>query len=305
VRVQVQGRYGSVCGHSISRRQLDHALLMAAAEAGAHIEQDALVDAPLIDSAQGADSARGAVVSGVIVKGRGRRPLGIRARITIAADGRYSRVARALGLSRSACRPRRWAIGSYFQDVAGLTAFGEMHVRAGHYIGVAPVPGFVANACVVLPRPRRGKPEEILMRALRQDELLRDRFTGARMVAEAISLGPLAVDCDSAGMPGLLLAGDAAGFIDPMTGDGLRFAIRGAELAAAEALRALEHGSGDAHVRLLQARRREFVAKWRFNRTMRWVVQAPGARRLAEIGAGVAPSVLQHVIRYAGDLNAA
>ena len=33
-------------------------------------------------------------------------------------------------------------------------------------------------------------------------------------------------------MPGLLLAGDAAGFIDPMTGDGLRFAFAGARLAA-------------------------------------------------------------------------
>ena len=31
----------------------------------------------------------------------------------------------------------------------------------------------------------------------------------------------------------MLLAGDAAGFIDPMTGDGLRFALMGAELAAA------------------------------------------------------------------------
>ena len=28
--------------------------------------------------------------------------------------------------------------------------------------------------------------------------------------------------------PGLLLAGDAAGFIDPITGDGLRFALLGA-----------------------------------------------------------------------------
>ncbi len=69
----------------------------------------------------------------------------------IAADGRYSRVARALGLSRSARRPRRWAIGGYFQDVAGTTSFGEMHVRAGRYIGVAPLPGGLTNACVVTP----------------------------------------------------------------------------------------------------------------------------------------------------------
>ena len=125
------------------------------------------------------------------------------------------------------------------------------------------------------------------------------------MVVEPISLGPLAVDCCAAGMPGLLLAGDAAGFVDPMTGDGLRFASRGAELAALEALHALEHGNRDAHQRLEHARRREFTRKWRFNRTMRWVVEDPRTLRLAEIGAGVVPSVLQHVIRYAGDLSAA
>jgi flavin-dependent dehydrogenase len=125
------------------------------------------------------------------------------------------------------------------------------------------------------------------------------------MVVEPMSLGPLAVDCCAAGMAGLLVAGDAAGFVDPMTGDGLRFAFRGAELAAAEALHALEHGHADAHTRLDAARRREFTAKWRFNRTMRWMVERPRTLRVAEFSAGIVPSMLQHVIRYAGDLTAA
>jgi menaquinone-9 beta-reductase len=297
--VRVEGAYGDVCGYSISRTDLDLALLTAAAGAGARIEQQVLVNGPLVDT------SRAEAVSGVIVKGRNGKPLRITARMTIAADGRYSRVARAVGLSRSPSHPRRWAIGSYFQDVAGMTSFGEMHVRRGHYVGIAPLPGGIINACVVTPDPGGGRPAETLRRALDQDPMLRDRFGSARMIVEPISLGPLAVDCSAAGMPGLLLAGDAAGFVDPMTGDGLRFAIRGAELAALEVLHALEHGTADAHVRLDAARRREFTSKWRFNRTMRWVVEAPRTLRLAEIGAGVAPSVLQRVIRYAGDLHAA
>lgn len=186
-----------------------------------------------------------------------------------------------------------------------MSAFGEMHVRRGHYLGVAPLPGGITNACLVTAAPGRGRPEQILMDALLHDPLLRDRFKGARMAIEPISLGPLAVDCCTGGMPGLLLAGDAAGFVDPMTGDGLRFAIRGGELAAVEALHALEHGNFDAHVRLLAARRREFVPKWRFNQTLRWVVEGRRTLRLAEIGAGIVPSVFRQVIRYAGDLHAA
>jgi flavin-dependent dehydrogenase len=297
--VRVEGRYGDARGYAISRTDLDLALLTAAAGAGARIEQEALVDAPIVDTAHGES------VSGVMVKGRNGRPLRMTARVTIAADGRYSRVARALGLSRCPPRPRRWAIGSYFQDVAGLTPLGEMHIRRGHYLGVAPLPGGITNACVVTPHPTPGTPKDILWNALRQDPQLRDRFARARMVVDPISLGPLAVDCAAVGMPGLLLAGDAAGFVDPMTGDGLRFAFRGAELAALEAVRALERGETDSHVRLAAARRREFTAKWRFNRTMRWMVEAPRTLRVAEIGAAVAPSVLQHIIRYAGDLHAA
>ena len=72
----------------------------------------------------------------------------------------------------------------------------------------------------------------------------------------ASSLGPLAVESTGASIDGLLLAGDAAGFIDPMTGDGLRFAVRGGELAAAAALEALQRGWSGVHARLDAARRR-------------------------------------------------
>jgi flavin-dependent dehydrogenase len=137
------------------------------------------------------------------------------------------------------------------------------------------------------------------------DPQLASRFAQARMIAPAVVMGPLAVECRIPGAPGLLLAGDAAGFIDPMTGDGLRFALRGAELAAEEALLALECGTTDAHLRLRAARRREFARKWRFNRTLRSLVDTPGALRTAARGAALAPGWLRRAIRYAGDLRAA
>ena len=298
--VRVEGRYAGVSGCAITRRDLDWALLMAAAGAGAQIEQEVLVQAPLVDS-----SDHEARIGGLVVKGADGRLRRIPARVVIAADGRSSRVARALGLSRSAPRPRRWAIGGYFEHVENMGALGEMHVRATHYIGVAPLPNGVTNACVVTANPRGLSPADLLATALRNDAHLRDRFADARPVSEPLCLGPLAVDCDVAGAPGLLLAGDAGGFVDPMTGDGLRFALRGGELAAREALHALEHGVASAHVRLLSARRCEFAAKWRFNRTMRWLVAHPGTVRAAGYGAAALPRLLQRAIRYAGDVHAA
>ena len=81
--------------------------------------------------------------------------------------------------------------------------------------------------------------------------------------------------------------------------------VAGAELAAAEALHALQHGVADAHLRLHEARRRAFAGKWRFNRGMRALVSSPAAVRAAGMGATSAPAILQRVICYAGDLRAA
>ena len=76
-------------------------------------------------------------------------------------------------------------------------------------------------------------PAALLREALTSDPLLAPRFARARAVGAPAVLGPMAVDVSRPGVAGLLLAGDAAGFIDPMTGDGLRYALVGAELAAA------------------------------------------------------------------------
>ena len=131
------------------------------------------------------------------------------------------------------------------------------------------------------------------------------RFARARLVQPPVVLGPLAVDASDAALDGLLMAGDASGFIDPMTGDGLRFAIRGAELAAIAALEALEHRWDGVHDRLDRRRRREFGAKWRFNRTLRALVASPPAVGAAALGARFAPAVLRAVINTAGDCDLA
>jgi flavin-dependent dehydrogenase len=291
---RVCGRYrDGTAGISLTRRVLDARLVEAAAAAGAQIKEDVLVRGPLVDGA-------GAVTGLDVLHGCGGAEQ-VHGRVVIAADGRFSRVARALRLSRGAPAPRRWALGGYFEGAAGLGNCGEMHVRAGRYIGVAPLPGDLANACLVTADRRALREPGALTAAIDSDSVLRGRFAHARLIEPPTLLGPLAVEARAAGMRGLLLAGDAAGFIDPMTGDGLRFAFRGGELAAMHALDALERGWNDAHVRLRAARAAEFGAKWRFNRALRALVGTPLSVRGAAATARIAPSVLRGVIRYAGD----
>ncbi len=289
-------------GRAIERRDLDWALVQGALAAGAGFEPAVPVRSAIADERAGRRS-----VAGVLVGASPERAREMRARVTIAADGRRSTLAFGLGLARHPARPRRWAIGAYFEQVAGVAALGEMHVRQGRYIGVAPVPGGLTNVCLVSPSragdPRFADPAAALVGELARDPVLRERFAEARLVRPPIILGPLAVDVDRAAIDGLLLAGDAAGFIDPMTGDGLRFAVRGGELAALAALDALEHGWAGVHERAHAQRRREFGGKWRFNRGLRALVASPRAIEAAALGARFAPGVLRAMIAKAGDCD--
>lgn len=303
--VSVRGRYGAgLVGLSLTRRDFDAWLLQHAVAAGAELDDGVTVTGPEIDERSG--DAR---VTGVRIRSAAGATDVLRARLIIGADGRRSALAAALHLARSPKSPRRWAIGAYFESVAGLQPLGEMHVRHGRYIGVAPLPGGIANACLVEPfdtsAPGWRDPAAYLRAALDADPQLGPRFAGARALTSPSVLGPMAMDVSRPGVPGLLLAGDAAGFIDPITGDGLRYALAGAELAAGVAAGVLS-GALDATraPEMLAARRTRMLAgKWRFNRALRRLVAWPAGISSAALVARIVPSVFERIIRYAGDCD--
>jgi len=334
--VSVEGRYPrGVRGCAIVRRNLDWLLVQQAVAAGCQLETGIGVQGVVVGERRGRPAVTGVEVG---VNGRARS---LTAPVIIAADGRRSTIAFGLGLARHPPRPRRWAVGAYFEnfdgvrpptpftggdgvrpqtasaggdgvrphgrDAAGLQlgCLGEMHVRRNCYIGVAAVPGGLTNICLVKPSGPADTDlrdaTALLTRTLARDPLLRDRAARARLVRLPVVLGPLAVDVDPPAMDGLILAGDAAGFIDPMTGDGLRFAIRGGEIAATMALDALERGWEGVPARHAAARRREFAGKWRFNRALRALVASPRAIDAATVAGRVVPRVFERIVTHAGD----
>jgi flavin-dependent dehydrogenase len=299
----VQGRYpAGAWGCAILRRDLDALLLDQAMAAGCQFDSRVVVSRAL--------RADGRIVG--VALGGCRHESRIMAPVTIAADGRRSAIAFELGAATHPVRPRRWAVGAYYHGVApfaaaaeGAAVFGEMHIRRGRYVGVAPVAPDLTNVCLVKPSMAADDdlrdPAELLSRTVNRDPWLRERFANGTLVTRPVVLGPLAVEARPPALDGLLFAGDAAGFVDPMTGDGLRFAVRGAELAAAAALEALVDGWAGVHPRLAAARRREFASKYRFNRVLRALVGSPSAIDLAAYGVRIAPWTIRALIARAGD----
>lgn len=299
----VVGRYpAGVAGLSITRARLDAWLLAQAARAGAVVDEGVFVRAVATD----AEGATGVVIG--TAAGERTHP----ARLVIAADGRGSIVARQFGLAQAPAQPRRWAIGAYADGVGGVDpALGEMHVRAGSYLGIAPAADGRANVCLVVPFARAQRdvraPWAAIVAAVRGDAALAHRFAGATLASTPIVLGPMAVDVTASGCPGVLLAGDAAGFIDPMTGDGMRLALQGGVLAADAAAAVLAGRLSRAQALAVLAARRQsaFATKWRFNRSLRALVGLGPALRAATLAARAWPAPFEAMVRYAADIHAA
>src|SRR5688572_1798830 len=109
--VAIEGRYpDGVYGRAIVRRDLDWGLLQGAIDAGCQFEPGVSVRGAVVND----DRTRPAV-GGVAIGAKGGEHR-VDARVTIAADGRRSTIAFGLGLARHPARPRRWAIGAYYEN---------------------------------------------------------------------------------------------------------------------------------------------------------------------------------------------
>jgi flavin-dependent dehydrogenase len=106
---------------------------------------------------------------------------------------------------------------------------------------------------------------------------LRGRFADARPADGVWVIGPFGQRTIRAAWSGALLVGDAADFYDPFTGQGIYSALRGADLAATVADRALDCGnlSARALAEYDRLRRRTFGGKWVVERLIQMFVRRP------------------------------
>lgn len=250
----------------ISRRVLDNLAVERCRELGVEVIEGAHVRDVLRD---------GDRVVGVWASRKGQY-LDAKGRVVVGADGHHSVVARALDLDLPVRWPRRIGLSAHLEGVPLSDGMGEMHVSERGYCGVAPQEdGCVSTSMVVdMDRfeARRNSVKQFFDAELRGYPALRERAEAARRITPVRGVGPLARRVRRVSGDGYLLVGDAAGFFDPFTGEGIVDALRGGELAAEAIGNALESGDTSAArlARYERSRRETFASKRRAG----WLVQA-------------------------------
>jgi menaquinone-9 beta-reductase len=243
----------------ISRAVLDDALLRHAAACGAEVREQTVATSPFLEDGR---------VTGLVTRpsdaNGGERT--IQATLVVAADGRRSMLQRALHPTIGdplTTSPKSWfGFKAHFPDrTGGLSRRIELYVFDGGYAGLGPVEGgrldlaLIArvdalNAC-------GNSPQRLLEERMLGNPLLAERLRNDGPCSRWKTIGPLRFNVRTPASHGAIFLGDAAGTIDPFSGEGMSNALSGAELALPFVMDALAAG------RLSPVAERAWSSAWR------------------------------------------
>jgi len=302
-------------GHALAvrRARLDAVLAAAAVAAGAELLEGQTVEAPLLD---------GDRVVGVRVRttdGRGQH----RAAWTVDASGLRSPLARRLGGVARAGRLRKLSLTAHVRGLPWADGLGRMYLAAGRCCGLAPVEDGAGrgatdvawNLTLVTDSSRGGREVaadargflhrtlgEIPALAAVADTLRYERHTdGGTLLAS----GPFDVPGRRATFAGAVLVGDAGGYYDPFTGQGIHHALVSAEVLTEALGAALSRGRTDAAALAGYARfrRRTVGGARRVQRVVEAVLARPRLADAALRRLGGAPRAAEALVAVTGDLR--
>lgn len=237
-----------------SDRDTAEAPLGTAPNHGLGIRREVLADLMLeAASKSGVSIMLNTMVEGLAIKGgriaavrSSRGPLPGRA--FVAADGLNSRLRRRAGLEGRR-RGTRFGISAHVQLAHDLDPGVDVYVHDGYEVYRTPVGRRTVNVALLLER------QEMPRFAGRLNEEYQAVLSGHPATTGAVALedeplaaGPFSRSVRRAWRANLVLAGDAAGFFDGISGDGMSSALASAPLCAAAVDRFLTEGSYDSFV---------------------------------------------------------
>ena len=205
----------------------------------------------------------------------------LRARAVVGAWGRWGRLDLALGRDFVRDRGHRY-IGFKRHYAGGVTPPDtiELHSFRGGYLGAQQIEGNLSNLCGLVHQEKiagmRGGWPGFVEEISRSSRSLASLFDGAAPAQEEfLSSEPVIFRPKSAVHDGMFLVGDAAGLIDPLTGNGMAMAIQSAALCAALLPEFLGAQGAGAQARYATLHRDLFDGRLRASRMLAGLMRNP------------------------------
>ena len=219
-------------GYIVERKVFDKYMAMDAARAGAQIMVKTLAKSILKDDSDGSSIIVDCEQMGEIIE--------IKAKIVIAADGPESKVAKAFGIN-STTKPQDMMAGVQYEMV-GVNCermdLIELHLGAfanGGYAWVFPKGEDIANVGIGIPGNSKRPAIEYLNEFIESYPPLND----AKAVELNVGGDPIGGMIDQIYDDNLLVCGDAAGQVDPITGGGIILGMLGGMTAGKVAAKSI------------------------------------------------------------------
>lgn len=175
-------------------------------------------------------------------------------------DGGRSRAAEALGVLRRTPARRRFGLSARFAGVRGDEVV-RVYLADGAELYLTPLPDGQALVAALFEERALDRPEAAYERLIASCPAAAQALAGARRCSPLRGLGPLGQRAERVCGEDWLLAGDAAGALDPIIGDGMAAALQTGRLAGLALARAAvgERGALESYARkrtaLLRGRR--------------------------------------------------
>jgi menaquinone-9 beta-reductase len=233
-------------GLGVRRYRLDRALWQAAAVTdGVRAFEGSEVEAVIVEA--------GRVVGARTTEGERR------ARLLVAADGVHSRIRKQLGLDCGGRRDRS-GIRRHFQLAAGKEPpeWVDVYLGGASEVYVTPVGQREIQVALLTSEEVR---KDDYARVIGGHRRLAELLAGASPASELAGMHPLSGAARRGFAAGCVLLGDAAGFMDPVTGGGMTQALMSSELLARSL--AGRFPPAEAGLEEFERKRRKMLADYR------------------------------------------
>lgn len=157
----------------------------------------------------------------------------INCKLVVDAGGRNAVSLRKFGLKREPRGSTKLAFSAHWQGVCLPDDYCYMHVSHPGYTGISAVGNGCSNVVLVVDSSAIGdeNPEPFYHRILKKNVRRFEMLSKGERVEPVRSVESLAFAVKPVPCGGLVLIGDATGFIDPFTGEGIYLSLRSAQLA--------------------------------------------------------------------------